>query len=123
MTAAAKSSPALRRILLRPAILLAAILGIPLGLLASCQSKLIYFPRPYGPGATAEWQSVTAGKRIDFTTTQGRQRAHLQGDLTNPRNLWIVCGGNGTVALDWSEWIAEHAPREDAYLLVDFPGY
>src|SRR6478735_4108624 len=123
MTAAAKSSPALLRFLLRLAILLVALLGIPLGLLASCQSKLIYFPRPYGPGTTAEWQRATAGKPIDFTTSQGKQRAFLQGDLTNPRNLWIVCGGNGTVALDWSEWITEHAPKEDAYLLVDFPGY
>jgi len=30
---------------------------------------------------------------------------------------------NGTVALDWSDWFSEHAPREDAYLLVDIPGY
>ncbi|MCU0778582.1 MAG: hypothetical protein MUF86_13085, partial [Akkermansiaceae bacterium] len=40
-----------------------------------------------------------------------------------PRNLWIVCGGNGTVALDWSDWLASNAPAEDAWLLVDFPGY
>lgn len=123
MTTSAKASPTLLRLFLRLVVLLAAILGISLGLLASCQSKLIYFPRPYGPGTTAEWQTKTAGKQIDFTTSQDKQRAFLQGDLTHPRNLWIVCGGNGTVALDWSEWIAEHAPGEDAYLLVDFPGY
>jgi hypothetical protein len=123
MTTCAKPSRSRLRFFLRLAVLLAVILGIPLGLIASCQSKLIYFPRPYGPGTTAEWQRNTAGKPINFTTSQGKQRAFLQGDLTNPRNLWIVCGGNGTVALDWSEWIAEHAPSEDAYLLVDFPGY
>ena len=97
--------------------------GILLGLLIGCQSKLLYFPRPYPPGATAQWQQQTAGKLIDFKTSQGRQRAFLQGNLKSPRNLWIVCAGNGSVALDWSAWLAIHAPKRDAWLLVDFPGY
>ena len=102
---------------------LLVIAGIPLWLIASCQSKLIYFPRPYAPGTTSEWREKTAGKPIDFKTSQGKQRAFLQGNLKSPRNLWIVCGGNGTVALDWSEWLERHAPKQDAWLLVDFPGY
>lgn len=95
----------------------------PLVLLVGCQAKLIYFPRPYAAGTTAEWQQRTGGKEIDFTSSQGRQRAFLQGRLKSPRNLWIFCGGNGTVALDWSKWIQDHGPEEDAWLLVDFPGY
>jgi uncharacterized protein len=102
---------------------LAVVISIPVVLLMSCQSKLIYFPRPYGAEVTAKWSAETHGKPIEFTTSQGRQRAFLQGDLKSPRNLWIICGGNGTVALDWSEWLQKHAPTEDAYLLVDFPGY
>ena len=117
------TKPTLRRWFVRMTRLLLVLTGIPLMVLAGCQSKLIYFPRPYAPGTTAEWAQRTAGKRIDFKTSQGNQRAFLQGNLTTPRNLWIVCGGNGTVALDWSEWLAEHAPKEDAWLLVDFPGY
>lgn len=27
------------------------------------------------------------------------------------------------MALDWSKWILQNAPKEDAWLLVDFPGY
>ena len=27
------------------------------------------------------------------------------------------------MALDWSEWLELHAPKQDAWLLVDFPGY
>jgi alpha-beta hydrolase superfamily lysophospholipase len=96
---------------------------MPLGLITGCQSKLIYFPRPYAPGTTARWEHETRGKTVDFTTSQGKQRAFLQGNLKSPRNLWIVCGGNGTVALDWSEWLTQHAPPNDAWLLVDFPGY
>jgi uncharacterized protein len=117
------ASPAPRRWLVRVTRLLLVITGLPLVLLVACQSKLIYFPRPYGPDTTAEWERQTHGKRIDFKTSQGQQRAFLQGNLKNPRNLWIVCGGNGTVALDWSEWLEEHAPKEDAWLLVDFPSY
>lgn len=102
------------------------VLGIaltPLVLLSCFQSKVIYFPRPYEPGKTSEWKADTDGKAIDYNTSQGKQRAFLQGKLKSPRNLWVVCGGNGTVALDWSEWLMEHAPAEDAWLLVDFPGY
>lgn len=111
------------RPLVRVIRLLLLILAIPLLLLAGCQSKLLYFPRAYAPGTTDDWQKLTGGKAIDFRTSQGNQRAFLQGNLTSPRNLWIVCGGNGTVALDWSPWITENAPGEDAWLLVDFPGY
>ena len=92
-------------------------------MIAGCQSRILYYPRPYAAGVTEAWQQRTAGKTIDFTTSQGRQRAFLQGNLKDPRNLWIVCGGNGTVALDWADWIASNAPVEDAWLLVDFPGY
>lgn len=103
--------------------ILLLIAFVPLIFLASCQSKLIYFPRPYSAGTTAKWAETTGGTPIDFKTSQGKQRAFLQGNLKSPRNLWIVCGGNGTIALDWSEWLETHAPREDAWLLVDFPGY
>lgn len=103
--------------------LLLIITVVPLLILAGCQSKLIYFPRPYATNTTTAWAQRTAGKRIDFTTSQGNQRAFLQGNLTTPRNLWLVCGGNGTLALDWSEWLEEHAPKDDAWLLIDFPGY
>ena len=97
--------------------------GISLGLLVGCQSKLIYFPRPYPPGATAQWARQTAGQPVDFQTSQGRQRAFLQGNLKTPRKLWIVCAGNGSLALDWADWLESHAPKQDAWLLVDFPGY
>jgi pimeloyl-ACP methyl ester carboxylesterase len=112
----------LRR-LLRVLVLLAVIAGLPFAFIAGCQSKLLYFPRPYAAGVTDEWRQKTAGRPVDFTTSQGRQRAFLQGNLKSPRNLWIACGGNGTVALDWSEWLTLNAPAEDAWLLVDFPGY
>jgi pimeloyl-ACP methyl ester carboxylesterase len=104
-------------------LLVFGIVGIPLVFLAGCQSKLLYYPRPYSPGTTAAWQQQTTGKKLEFTTSQGRQSAFLQGDLKSPRNLWIFCAGNGTLALEWSEWIQRHAPKGDAWLLIDYPGY
>ena len=100
-------------------------IGVTLGLalLTGCQSRLIYFPRAYPAGQADKWTAVAHGKVLDFTTAQGRQRAFLQGNRDHPRNLWLVCGGNGSLALDWSAWLSVHAPREDAWLLVDFPGY
>jgi pimeloyl-ACP methyl ester carboxylesterase len=111
------------RSMARLLLLLSLVVLGPLWLIVGCQSKLIYFPRPYPPDAATRWERETAGKTLDFQTSQGHQRAFLQGNLKSPRNLWIVCGGNGTVALDWSDWLRDHAPGEDAWLLVDFPGY
>lgn len=108
---------------LRMSLTLGSVLFTPLLFIAACQSKLIYFPRCYSPYTVQNWEKRTQGKSIDFTTSQGKQRAFLQGNLTSPRNLWVVCGGNATVALDWSSWIGSKAPQEDAWLLVDFPGY
>ncbi|MBC8126986.1 MAG: alpha/beta hydrolase [Gloeobacteraceae cyanobacterium ES-bin-144] len=103
--------------------ILLLVLGIPLLFIVGCQSKLIYFPRPYGPESTAQWATKTHGRAVDFTTSQGKQRAFLQGNLQSPRNLWFVCGGNGTLALDWSDWLEQHTPKQDAWLLFDMPGY
>lgn len=91
--------------------------------LVGCQSSLIYFPRPYPPETQGTWVKETGGRIIDYRTSQGAQRAFLQGNLRSPRNLWVACGGNGSLALDWADWLALHGPAEDAFLLVDFPGY
>lgn len=118
---------AIRSALLGKGLKAMRVLGISTAIalvpLLGCQSSIIYSPRPYGEGVTAEWQQRTAGRKIEFSTSQGKQHAFLQGNLKSPRNLWVVCGGNGSVALDWSEWIESHAPQNDAWLLVDFPGY
>jgi uncharacterized protein len=99
------------------------IVAAPFLFMVACQSKLLYMPRAYPPEAVGHWQQNRGGKVVEFMTSQGQQRAFLQGNLDSPRNLWIVCGGNATLALEWSPWLGQHAPQEDAWLLVDFPGY
>lgn len=113
----------------RTSIRLAAVslllIGFCMLALVSCQSKLLYYPRDYPTGTSSRWQQSfgSKGKVITYQTGQGQQRAFLQGKLNDPEHLWIACGGNATVALDWSEWIQENASPNDAWLLFDMPGY
>jgi pimeloyl-ACP methyl ester carboxylesterase len=98
--------------------------GTVLGTLVGCQSKLIYYPRPYHPPDLAEWKSRATHRMVAYETSAGKQTAYLQAPKgTDSRQLWLVCVGNGSLALDWADWLAEHGPPEDAYLLFDYPGY
>lgn len=112
--------PRLLRLVLKT-LLFGLLLG--LGLLTGCQSKLIYFPRAYGPSDVREWTTWPGTTVVDYQTEDGRQQAYLLSASPKPERLWIVCGGNGTVALDWSDWLREHGPGRDAWLLFDMPGY
>lgn len=94
-----------------------------LGLLAGCQSKLIYFPRPYGADHVSRWDAEPGTRVIDYKTAQGKQQAYLLSKTDKPERLWLVCGGNGTLALEWSDWLREHGPDKDAWLLMDIPSY
>jgi pimeloyl-ACP methyl ester carboxylesterase len=111
------------RLLRRIALALSVPIAGVLVLLTGCQSQLIYFPRPYGPDHVAEWDAEPGTRVIDFTTSDGKQQAYLLSPAPRPERLWLVCGGNGTLALEWSDWLRENGPRQDAWLLVDIPGY
>ncbi|MFD0894519.1 alpha/beta hydrolase [Luteolibacter ambystomatis] len=91
--------------------------------LSGCQSKFIYFPRPYPANEVDRWSKRPSHQVVDYSTSDGPQKAYLLKWSQNPEHLWIVCGGNGTVALDWSDWISSHGSRKDAWLLIDMPGY
>lgn len=91
----------------------------------SLQSRFIYFPRSYEEDALQDLDR-RHGRRIEFTTAQGRQTAFYLPPRSNPSAgpsfLWLVFGGNGAVALDYAGpphvWDARFG-----YLFVDYPGY
>ena len=94
-------------------------------LLLSCQSRLMYFPRAYGRAELWDLEQ-RQGHRLEYKTSQGQQvafylppRAHPQ---QAPEFLWIVTGGNGSLALDYSGE-ALHWDGRFGYLFVDYPGY
>lgn len=111
------------RLLRRISLAILVPIAVVLALLTGCQSKLIYFPRPYGPDHVARWDAEPGTTVVNYQTTDGPQQAYLLAPSPKPERLWIVCGGNGTLALEWSDWLRENGPSRDAWLLVDIPGY
>jgi uncharacterized protein len=111
------------RLLQRASRLILVPVAASLVLLTSCQSKFIYFPRSYDRGVVSSWDAEPGTTVIDYTTADGAQQAYLLSSTEHPERLWLVCGGNGTLALDWSDWLRAYAPSEDAWLLFDMPGY
>src|SRR5690242_16456385 len=105
-------------------MLLIAVLAI-VALLLLFQSRLIYYPRPYGKASLWDLDQ-RKGKQLEFTTSQGRQVAFYlppRADAaSSPAFLWIVCGGNGSLALDYAEEPL-HWDSRFGYLFVDYPGY
>ncbi len=93
--------------------------------LASCQSSLIYYPRPYDSVALTNFQQ-RGGRQIEVKTSQGKQVAFYlppsHASAQPPEFFWLVFGGNGSLSLDY----ADETLRWDAragYLFVDYPGY
>jgi pimeloyl-ACP methyl ester carboxylesterase len=101
------------------------LMALPILAMVSCQHKLIYFPRSYPPSHDEQWQQQTRGKILACRTSAGHQQAYLfcPRPQEAPQRLWLVCGGNGTLATEWSSFMKYEAPAEDAYLLIDYPGY
>lgn len=113
--------PLARRVLLLSAIALllfsAALLGF--------QHRLIYFPRAYG-AAFAERFPKNAVE-LPFRTSQGAQSAFYIPPAATPAappaRVWAMFCGNGSLALDWTFFVAKAAPGHDGFLLIDYPGY
>ena len=98
-------------------------LGVCLGMLVGCQSRLIYFPKPYR--ADLDTVLPKAMVQLAYTTGQGRQVAFWLPPRNGaaPSRVWLCHGGNGSMALDWLA-LAQAYPAEDTgFLLVDYPGY
>lgn len=93
--------------------------------LLSCQSKLIYYPRPYGEQDVRALETG-GGHKVEFATSQGKQTAFYQPPRSTPAQapkfVWFVFGGNGSLALDYSDQ-PPYWDRDCAYVFVDYPGY
>ena len=107
-----------------------AIIGVAAftGLLFIFQEKMIWFPRPYGAAYKMEVPKNAAELR--YTTSQGEQCAfyippHGASPMssTGPERVWVCFCGNGSLALDWTDFINGDPDKHDGFLLVDYPGY
>ncbi|NTV14656.1 MAG: alpha/beta hydrolase [Desulfobulbaceae bacterium] len=103
------------------ALLLLAALMVWLGRL---QRRMIYAPRPY-PEPLALPSGVLP---LEYRTAQGRQTAFYLSPAVPPSpgrapNLWLLCGGNSALALDWLDLLSDFPDPSAAFLLLDYPGY
>lgn len=93
-------------------------------LLTLMQEKLIYHPREY----TSSYQPyLDKVQPLVYSTSQGRQTAYLwppSTAMTTPTSrLWLLFGGNATLALDWFVILEELARPGEQFLLIDYPSY
>ncbi len=93
--------------------------------LASCQSKLMYYPKPYGAAELGNIDKL-GGRRIEVKTSQGRQVAFYlpsrKSSAQAPEYLWLVFGGNGSLSLDYLNE-AQGWDTRFGYLFIDYPSY
>jgi pimeloyl-ACP methyl ester carboxylesterase len=88
------------------------------------QHSIIYYPRAYPPGVPGPSSGVIT---LTFVTPDGSQAAYYlppakaAGDA--PRNLWLLFGGNASLALDWLDFVEFVRDSSAAFLFIDYPGY
>jgi pimeloyl-ACP methyl ester carboxylesterase len=110
--------------LVKVAALVAAIIVL---LLFVFQAKLIYHPQPYRPDYA---RLIPArGVEVEYRTSAGRQTAFYippraaDDPTTIPKRLWVMFGGNASLALFWADTVRDAPDPDAAFLLVDYPGY
>jgi len=88
------------------------------------QHSMVYHPRPYD--ASYAQALPPTGEEISYTLPFGKQTAFYvppRNGKRFPGRLWIAFCGNGSLALDWTTILARYPNPNDAFLLVDYPGY
>jgi pimeloyl-ACP methyl ester carboxylesterase len=95
-------------------------------MLSALQSKLFYCPSPYSgfPPELPEQFLAEGGHMIEVHTKEGRQVSWLRKPpRSKPNRFWIVCGGNGDLALRMADDFPASPRIRDAWLFIDYPGY
>jgi hypothetical protein len=96
----------------------------PNAALLALEKQVLYHPRKYDPAVMKKFTD-RGGKRLDYQTAQGAQSAWLIPAAKNDVSgkLWLICGGNGTLAMEMEALCRGLPFPNDTFLLVDYPGY
>jgi pimeloyl-ACP methyl ester carboxylesterase len=93
-------------------------------LLLFFQNFLIYHPRRYAAGVVTGNPALVP---LSYITSQGRQQVYYLAPRLfaerPPSRLWVVFPGNGSLALDWVNFLDPPPDPRDGFLLIDYPGY
>ncbi|MEM7700038.1 MAG: alpha/beta hydrolase, partial [Verrucomicrobiota bacterium] len=101
-------------------LILVCLYGLGLLLVFLAQDRLIFFPRRH-PGLSEEDKV----RRFEYTSTSGEQVAYLIGETGSPEKVWLIFGGNGSLAIDFAglaRSVITQSP-ETCCVLIDYPGY
>lgn len=112
---------------------IAIVIGLPVVfvlLLFGCQRSMIYHPSRYGLSLDVLLQQEPRLRTIEYPTSAGRQVSYYLaprgGDASDPRppeRLYILCGGNASLALDWLAMLEQSPSTTTGYLMFEYPGY
>ena len=114
----------LTRILIRGFVTVSLTLSIFIVLIYFKQHSMVYHPRPYGAGYAQALPKN--GEEILYMLPFGKQTAFYIPARNNerlPSRLWVAFCGNASLALDWMTILAGYPNPNDAFLLLDYPGY
>jgi len=104
-------------------IILLVVVAILAFLLIEGQHRMIYYPSRYG----GKPPLPDRGQTIEYRTGQGKQLAFYlppaEGVGRLPDRLWLMFGGNASLALDWLDFLNDFPDPAAAFLLIDYPGY
>lgn len=90
-------------------------------LLILTQRQQIYHPRSYHSGYNTAFNQI---KTIHYSVNNKKQAAYLYQKGNGPiEKIWIVLGGNASLALDWLHLLQHYPEQNQAFLLIDYPGY
>jgi pimeloyl-ACP methyl ester carboxylesterase len=113
---------------LAPRRVIRALLSVCLLLLAALsilyfrQHSMVYHPRPYDESYAYAFPAN--GVEISYTVATAKYWAYyIPATAPSPKRLWIAFCGNGSLALDWTTILREYWAKDDAFLLIDYPGY
>ncbi len=97
---------------------------VPSAALLALEKQVLYHPRKYDPAVMRKFLE-RGGKRVDYKTDAGDQTAWVipAAKSDTPGKLWVMCGGNGTLALELENLCRKQGFTNDTFLLVDYPGY
>lgn len=87
------------------------------------QEKMIYHPRSYG---AAHELALGMVQPITYRTSQGSQTSFYLGpkEDTVPQRLWVLFAGNGSLSLDWVDFLIRLGPPAgDGFLMMEYPSY
>ncbi len=84
------------------------------------EHRLTYYPRSYDSPVPSEVEVV------EYSTDQGGQFAYFMrpANAEGPlERLWLLFGGNASLALDWHSFVKGYPDPNAGFLLIDYPGY